>query len=121
MDTYGYAATDWESAKEQARQVMIVAAKNESTITYSELVNGISAIEFIPHDFKLFHLLGQISMAEHLEGRGMLTAVVIRKEDGFPGQGFFDLAMELGLDSADQDKFWIQQLRDVFQAWRNQS
>ncbi len=50
----------------------------------------------------------------------MLSAVVVRKEDGLPGQGFFDLAKDLGRSVTDQDAFWINEVRKVYSYWGSQ-
>ena len=118
METYGFPSNQWRAAKSEARRAMINAARNETTIYYSDLVQDIEAIDFEPHDFRLFHLLGQVSSEESKQGRGMLTAVVVKLEDGIPGQGFFDLARDLGYDSSDQDGFWVSELRKVFDVWK---
>ena len=118
METYGFPPAKWESAKDEARAVMIKAARAEGTISYADIVEQIKSITFRHHDFSLFHLLGQISSSESAEGRGMLTSVVVRQEDGYPGQGFFDLARELGLDSSDREAFWVSELRIVYSAWK---
>ena len=48
----------------------------------------------------------------------MLTAVVVHKSgDMQPGPGFFELARELGYDTTDIEKFWIQEVKKVFAAW----
>jgi len=117
METYGFPKAKWEDAKKQAQQAMVIAARQETAISYSELVKQIEAIHFEPHDFNLFHLLGQISTKESEDGRGLLTAVVVRQEDGLPGQGFFQLARDLGLDPSDQEGFWISQLSNVYSSW----
>jgi len=97
---------------------MVTAARQETTISYSDLVKQIQAIQFEPHDFNLFHLLGQISTREVEEGRGMLTAVVVTQDDGLPGQGYFHLASQLGLDASNPDAFWVSELRKVYSSWR---
>jgi hypothetical protein len=116
-DTFGFPPAQWELARDQARQVMIEIAKRRDTITYSELVEEVEAITFRPRDIRLFHMLGQISTAETDDGRGMLTAVVVRGDDGLPGNGFFVLAKELGFSFADSDSFWIDQLKVVYSNW----
>jgi len=118
VDTYGFPVDVWEDAKREAHQAMVTAARQETTISYSDLVKQIQAIQFEPHDFNLFHLLGQISTREVEEGRGMLTAVVVTQDDGLPGQGYFHLASHLGLDASDPDAFWVSELRKVYSSWR---
>jgi hypothetical protein len=117
-ETHGYTPVAWAAAKEEARAAMIEAARVEDVITYGQLVAKIKAIHFEPHDFKLFHLLGQVSSAESRDGRGMLTAVVVTAEDNLPGQGFFNLAKDLGFSFTDQLQFWTTQLNAVYRAWK---
>jgi hypothetical protein len=118
METYGYTKKDWKAARDEARQAMIEAARRGTTLFYSQLVGQIESITFTPHDFNLFHLLGQISTCENESGRGMLSVVVVRKQDGLPGQGFFDLARDLGRDTSDPDRFFVAELGRVLHSWQ---
>ena len=109
---------NWNIAKEQARAVMIETAKMRGMITYSDLVSKITAVKFLPHDTRLFHLLGQISVEENQAGRGMLSAVVVHKYDDMqPGEGFFVLGEHLGFNTKDVLKFWVEQLHKVHAFW----
>jgi hypothetical protein len=104
----------WDEAKSQAVAAMIERAKVRGTIPYSDLVQKISAVEFQPHDTRLFHLLGRISVDEDAAGRGMLSVVVVHKRgDMEPGPGFFVLGEHLGYDTRDLLRFWIEQLKRV--------
>lgn len=85
----------WEEAKRQAREVIVQKAKLKKCITYSDLVDRIGAIHFLPHDQRLDELLRQLSSAEHRDGKALLTALVVRKDTGMPGNGFFRLARRL--------------------------
>lgn len=50
----------------------------------------------------------------------MLTALVVHKHgDLQPGPGFFTLAKQLGHDPSDLEKFWIQEVKKVFAAWKS--
>ena len=65
-------------------------------------------------------MLGIISTIEHFFGRPMLSAVVVRKDTGEPGDGFFELAEELGKfnpNSQQRNSFWRQELQDVYSTW----
>lgn len=64
-------------------------------------------------------LLGEISTYEHEQGRPLLSAVVHLQEQNRPGVGFFTLARQLGLLQADgdEDAFWNDEVRRVWQAW----
>lgn len=119
MPKFGFDDSAWNAAIEEGRRVLIRCAKQRQMIPYSEFVQQIRAIGLEgPHDMRLPHLLGEISASESRAGRGMLTALVVHKRgDMQPGPGFFELAEELGHDTSDIEKFWIQELKRVFAAW----
>ncbi len=95
---------------------MIIAdrARTRGFIPYSDLVAGIGAIQFQPHEARFFHFLGEISEEEDAAGRGMMTALVVHKEgDMQPGPGFFELAKRLGRDVTDIEKCWVAEFKKV--------
>jgi hypothetical protein len=62
--------------------------------------------------------LGEISTAEHNQGRGMLSVVVVYKHgEQMPGPGFFELARGLGHRVRDETEFWIEELQKVYAVW----
>ena len=65
------------------------------------------------------HILDAIGQAEHDECRPLLPAVVILRETHVPGDGFFDLARQLGLlqPRADELEFFVEELRRVHEYW----
>ena len=115
---YGIAQSKWDAAKEEARQLMIARARVRGMIPYSDLVRGITAVNFAAHDQILFHLIGEISTAEDAADRGMLSVVVVHKTgDMQPGPGFFELAKQLGRDTSDILKCWVAELHRVHAVW----
>lgn len=70
-------------------------------------------------------LLGEIAKYENEQNRPMLTSLVIHKgNDNNPGEGFFSIAMELGLYDGARDQlkrvtFWANQVRQVHNHWLN--
>jgi hypothetical protein len=115
---FGISLQTWNAAKKQARDIMINRARRQGMIPYSDLVVGITEVEFEPHDTRLFHLLGEISCEESEAGRGMLTAIVVHKHgDMQPGPGFFELANLLGHDTGDILRFWVNELKRVHAYW----
>lgn len=115
---HGFAQADWDRAKEEARQIMIARAKVRGMIPYSELVRQISSISLEAHDPRLFHFLGEIASDEDAAGRGMLTVLVVHKTgDMQPGPGFFELAQQLGRDTSDILKCWVDELHRVHKYW----
>jgi hypothetical protein len=115
---FGISPEVWDVAKDQCRMAMIERAKLRGMIPYSDLVREIEAINFEPHDTRLFHLLGQISVDESAAGRGMLSVVVVHKNgDMQPGPGFFVLGQHLGYGTKDLLKFWVDELKKVHGNW----
>ena len=120
LNNYGYKGADWEKAKSQARDVLIAVARRKGRIAYSELAAQISAIPIEAHDPRMFHMLGEISMEEDSNKRGMLTAIVVHKSgDMQPGPGFFELAQSLGRDTSDTLSCWISEFNYVHDFWAN--
>jgi hypothetical protein len=83
-------------------------------------MHHIPSISFeTPHDSRLPDFLAEISTEESKAGRGMITALVVKKNgDQKPGVGFFQLAQRLGYDVSDCEKFWIEQVNKVFASWQ---
>lgn len=116
---HGYPKAQWEAAKSEAKSLLGEYAKRRQMIPYSEFVTKINSINIDYHDPRLFHFLGEISAEEFAAGRGMLTTLVVHKHgDMQPGPGFFELAQELGQDTTDILKFWIEEVKRVFVAWK---
>jgi hypothetical protein len=66
-------------------------------------------------------LMQRLSRQEVANGRPMLTATVIRKDTGLPGEGFFKLARELGLmDGLEPSEFHARELNRVWEEFTQQ-
>lgn len=106
--------------KEQIREMLIKAAKNQKVVYYAEVGELLNFSMDNPHHRKeLGRILGEISTEEDDNDRPLLSAVVVHKEDHLPGEGFFNLAKELGKQKPDEDNdtFYTNELRKVFDAW----
>jgi molybdopterin synthase catalytic subunit len=115
---YDFAQVDWDAAKHEARSVLVERAKVRGMIPYSELAGKIQAIHLEAHDQRLFDLIGQVSSEEDAAGRGMLSVIVVHKSgDMQPGPGFFELAKQLGRDTSDILRCWVDELKRVHAVW----
>ena len=104
----------WQLAKEQTRKALIGRARLRGMIPYSDLAPQITALPMRAHDVRLFNLLGEISREEDAVGRGMLSVIVVHKVgDMQPGPGFFELAHQLGRDTSDILRCWIDETKKV--------
>ena len=110
---HGFPEEVWTRAKEEARSILVSYAQRKTPLSYSELCDKMTIINFDPHDSRLAHFLGQISTREHEEGRPLLTALVVHKHDFSPGKGFFKLAQSLGFSVYDEESFWTEQIDAV--------
>jgi len=114
---YGFTDDDWKMVRSEIRSILVDVAASEGTITYSDLVSGVTSAKLEANQYALFEMLGEISWEESKAGRGMLTAVVISKDSNLPGPGFFGVAEELGYTITDRDLFWVEELRKVHSSW----
>jgi hypothetical protein len=121
MATWGHPQSEWDAAKAEARTVMIEVARRRGragTVAYSALTTRIGSIRFAPHGHDFHELLGQIATEEDLEGRGLLSAVVVLQEDPkIPGAGFFELARQRERNFLDNEIFWAEELTRVQEYW----
>ena len=111
-----FSAAAWEMAKAEGKALLGECARNKKMISYTDFTYRIRSISFeIPHDSRLPQFLAEISTEEAEAGRGMMTALIVRKNgDRRPGAGFFQLAKRLGFDVSDPEKFWIEEVNKVF-------
>lgn len=118
MNTYGFTPKEWAAAKREAIDILAARAKVRGMIPYSDLAARIKSVRLEAHDQRLFHLLGEISEVEDAAGRGMLSVIVVHKAgDMQPGPGFFELAKQLGRDTSDILKCWVEELKKVHAYW----
>jgi hypothetical protein len=111
---FGFTYQAWETGKREAMCAIVRAARHEQMITYSELAKAITSIQVEPHDYAMDRLLDEISKEEDAAGRGILTALVVRKEDGVPAEGFWGSAQDIGRQYKDKDAMWAAEVTRVF-------
>ena len=128
---------DWEEFKEKVAKAypeLISVAEKRSLITYGELGLGrlgISSDWLYP---KIGWIVGACSEYEWLEGRPLISALVINADTKRPGKGFWGLSgipKSLGYDMAvsdtgplskdklesKRDEFWAKEVARVYKEW----
>jgi hypothetical protein len=67
-------------------------------------------------------ILDEISTIEHQKGNPLLSVVVVQRETGRPGKGFYKLARRLGLFNGKTDlhemEFFISTVKDAYRHWK---
>ena len=98
---------------------LVSVAKKGDSVTYSDVAPIADLDMDNPSDRdEIGRLLGEISTHEHSQGRPLLSAVVIHRDNNMPGQGFFKLARQLHLYSGGDDlKFFLDELKRVHAQW----
>ncbi|GAT01852.1 hypothetical protein [Mycolicibacterium fortuitum] len=102
---YGRSDTEWDELLDAATDYLIEVAKSRSLTNYSdlsaELVNRTGYARF---DYNLDRdqaavgaLLGEVTDGTLDDSATMLSALVVQKTTGDPGEGFYRFARKLGL------------------------
>jgi hypothetical protein len=113
------AEAQWRVLREEMRQVMIETARRGQLITYSELCALLKTAYLHYHSPQIVKLLDEIGMIERDAGRPILPAVVVGKQSGIPGAGYFRIAGEghESENSFDPKVNWEADLKAVFDYW----
>ena len=112
---YGnHAQSDWDAAKNEVLSILREHAPNRRTIAYSELSALIQAIRFDAEGRDFHYLLGEVAEDENRECRGLISCLVVHKnDDRMPGKGFFELCRKYGRTKPDRLGLWIDELERV--------
>jgi hypothetical protein len=106
-----------------AYSALIAAAHNRSMCTYTGIayLTGLPTVGMAMAS-QVGHLVGEISEDEHKAGRPMLSALVVEKDSGLTGGGFFALARGLkaltGSSKSDEDRFLKKEKTKLFDFWK---
>jgi hypothetical protein len=94
-------------------------ARERDTVYYSELAPLLGIDTGDPHfAARIGRILDEVNYAEHAAGRPLLSAVVISKDTGMPGEGFFTCARDLRRYTGRDDlAYWVEELRRVHDYW----
>ena len=99
---------------------LVRAARAREFVHYGELAKMLGIDMDNPHfGAQVGKVLGEISEDEVANGRPMLSAIVVSKDDMLPGRGFFKLGQELHQVDPGEDEiaFAIRQIRRVHEYW----
>jgi hypothetical protein len=129
-NTFGFATSQWHAGRAWVRRRLRKVAREQSTITYGELAEEIvrdgPMDEFSPFGAPMAAILAQANYEEQEAGHfPLLSVLVILKDGGLPGNGFFQFARELGMSvgpSADAKlEFWASQIKACHEYWSGRS
>lgn len=110
-----------KQVKREATRALVAAAREGEPMTYNEFTQELKTVSFQPRSPQTNALLSEISRTEDAQGRGMLSVFVVDQKKRRPGDGFFELAEELGRDVSDRDAFFKRELAAVHRYWADQN
>lgn len=114
---WGMSLTRWEDARARVRAAMLDRARTGATITYAELADAASETGFRPRSWALMALLGEVCRDEDPVHDVWVASLVVRKDTGMPGDGYFGYAEREGLDVSDRPAFWRERVQQVWNAY----
>ena len=110
----------WAAGVAEMTGVLQGMAAARRMVTHGDLARAMHTVRLEAHDEAMNHMLLDVSRNEAEAGRGLLSVIVVHKlGDMEPGKGFFGLAKDMGLDTSDQTKCWINETKKVFAHWSN--
>jgi hypothetical protein len=119
LNKFGFPDTEWNTAKAEAKTILVAKARERGFITYSDLAAQVKTIHFDYDDERFFSLLGTLASEEEKDGRGLLSVLVVHKYgDMQPGKGFYRLAKWWGRKINDPVSFWVDEFNKVFAYWQ---
>lgn len=98
---------------------LIQVARTGGLTTYTDAgaVAGLDMASEIDR-IHIAQILDDINTDENSQGGPMISALVIYKDKGRPGPGFFTCARGLGrLTDSDEDGFWAREVTSVHHWW----
>lgn len=108
-------SAEWAEAVAQAEAHIERCAAERRTTTYGELADAITVGNVRAYSYAMVALLS--AACRVLDERfGVISAsVVVRKDTGMPGEGYFAWAERSGFDVSDRRAFWERELQKVYE------
>lgn len=112
-----FSKADWQLLKDEMRGILIGLARIGSTISYSELAAVIQTAHLHHRAPYFYKLIADLDADETAAGRPSLAALVVRKDSGIPGGGFYADAPVIEGESFDQVAYWRSEFQKVCDYW----
>jgi hypothetical protein len=106
-----------DEAVSEMRAILIPLAQARKTISYSELAPLMTTLR-LHHRAPLFHkLLDYLGQADAAEGMPTLATLVVRKDSGIPGAGYFVMSGHESATVDDPLAYWQARFDEVCTYW----
>ena len=122
--TWGLSQEEWDACRERMTDVLRGVAASRATITYGEIADIVFGGRFSARSTALMQMLEEVCRTQDAKRGIMLASIVVRKDTGIPGDGYFVVADDLGRevrigDPAERRRMWereVTRVWDVMQA-----
>lgn len=117
---WGMDPAEWLEARLRLESLLAEAAAAQSTVTYSEAALRAFGGRFSARSGALMDLLGEVDSAWERERGVLIATLVVRKDTGRPGEGYFSFVenVVVGAPVADREAYWLEQAQAVWSAFR---
>ncbi len=116
---HGFSVADWDALKAEMRHLLVGIARVGVTVCYSDLAAMLTTA-YVHHRAPYFHkLLDEMCREDAAAGHESLAALVVRKDSGMPGAGYFRIAAEQGADVSDPRAYWQSRFQAACDYWRS--
>ena len=113
---------EWQELYKVVWSILEYQAKINQAISYGELCQKITRYKLKPNDEALHKILGEISVDEVRNGKGMLSVFCGKENQSLmPGNGFFKLAIDLGKQFGNKKDFVQLEREKIHQKLRDPS
>jgi len=114
---YSFTEADWQAIKAEIHAILVGLARMERTMSYSELAAQVRTAS-MHHRAPGFHsILRDICRDEIAAGRPVIGVLVVNKQTGICGQGYFKFAAQMGADVSDPEAYWQAEFERVCEYW----
>jgi hypothetical protein len=86
-------------------------------VAYSDLCKDIAVARFRPYSWALMALIDEVCAEEDERTGASLATLVVRRDTGMPGEGYFAWAEREGAEIGDREAFWQAQAERVWEAY----
>ncbi|MHB9004122.1 MAG: hypothetical protein ACYC6C_08655 [Coriobacteriia bacterium] len=114
---FGIPLSDWDPMVVRARELLTTAARDRRTVTYGELSAIATELRLSARSAGLMALLDEAASPLDERTGTVMATLVVRKDTGRPGEGYFAWMSGHGRDLVDHEALWRTEAERVWTAF----
>lgn len=114
---FGIPVADWAAMVERARGALTAAAQERRTVTYGEFSAVVTELKLSARSAGLMALLDEAARPLDERTGTVMATLVVRKDTGRPGEGYFAWMSGQGRDLTDHEALWRTEAERVWTAY----